>query len=109
MSNYATETDLKIATGVDTSKFAKKVDLAKLKSDVDKSDIDKLGNVPSNLNNLKSKIDKLDVDKLVPVSVDLNKVSDAVKMMPLKKAYIILVHKHLPLRTKLLMFLLMLK
>ena len=109
MSNYATETDLKIATGVDTSKFAKKVDLAKLKSDVDKSDIDKLGNVPSNLNNLKSKIDKLDVDKLVPVSVDLNKVSDAVKMMPLKKAYIILVHKHLPLRTKLLMFLLILK
>ena len=109
MSNYATETDLKIATGVDTSKFAKKVDLAKLKSDVDNSDIDKLGNVPSNLNNLKSKIDKLDVDKLVPVSVDLNKVSDAVKMMPLKKAYIILVHKHLPLRTKLLMFLLMLK
>ena len=109
MSNYATETDLKIATGVDTSKFAKNVDLAKLKSDVDKLDIDKLGNVPSNLNNLKSKIDKLDVDKLVPVSVDLNKVSDAVKMMPLKKAYIILVHKHLPLRTKLLMFLLMLK
>ena len=104
MSNYATETDLKIATGVDTSKFAKNVDLAKLKSDVDKLDIDKLGNVPSNLNNLKSKI-----DKLVPVSVDLNKVSDAVKMMPLKKAYIILVHKHLPLRTKLLMFLLMLK
>ena len=104
MSNYATETDLKIATGVDTSKFAKKVDLAKLKSDVDKLDIDKLGNVPSNLNNLKSKI-----DKLVPVSVDLNKVSDAVKMMPLKKVYIILVHKHLPLRTKLLMFLLMLK
>ena len=27
LSNYATETDLKIATSVDTSKFAKKVDL----------------------------------------------------------------------------------
>ena len=85
MSNYATETDLKIATGVDTSKFAKNVDLAKLKSDVDKLDIDKLGNVPSNLNNLKSKIDKLDVDKLVPVPVDLCKLSDAVKIDVVKK------------------------
>ena len=42
LSNYATETDLKNATGVDTSKFAKKVDLANLKSDVDKLDIDKV-------------------------------------------------------------------
>ena len=30
------------AAGVDTSKFAKKVDLANLKSNVDKLDIDKL-------------------------------------------------------------------
>ena len=35
-SNYATKTDLKIATGVDTLDFAKKSDLANLKSDVDK-------------------------------------------------------------------------
>ena len=28
LSNYATKADLKNATGVDTSKFAKKVDLA---------------------------------------------------------------------------------
>ena len=46
--NYATKTDLKNATGVDTSKFAEKVDLANLKSDVDKLDIDKLKNVPTN-------------------------------------------------------------
>ena len=31
LSNYATKADLKNATGVDTSKFAKKVDLANLK------------------------------------------------------------------------------
>ena len=42
LSNYATKTDLKNATGVDTSKFAKKVDLAHLKCNVDKLDIDKL-------------------------------------------------------------------
>ena len=38
LSNYATKADLKSATGVDTSKFAKKVDLASLTSDVDKLD-----------------------------------------------------------------------
>ena len=31
LSNYATKADLKDATGVDTSEFAKKVDLANLK------------------------------------------------------------------------------
>ena len=35
LSNYATKADLKNATGVDKSKFFKKVDLAKLKSDED--------------------------------------------------------------------------
>ena len=77
--NYATKADLKNATGVDTSKFAKKVDLASLKS-----------NVPTNLNNLKREIDKLDSDKLVPVSVDLSKLRNVVKMMLLKKMYIML-------------------
>ena len=36
LSNCATKTDLKNATGVDTSKFAKKVDIASLKSNVEK-------------------------------------------------------------------------
>ena len=85
MFNYATKTDLKNATDVDTSKFAEKVDLASLKSNVDKLDIDKLKNVPTNLNNLKSKVDKLDVDKLVPVSADLSKLSDVVKSDVVKK------------------------
>ena len=42
---------LKSATGVDTSDFSKNTDLANLKSDVDKLDIDKLKNVSSNLSN----------------------------------------------------------
>ena len=54
-SNYAAKTDLKNVTGVDMSKFAKKVDSANLKSDVDKLDIDKLKNVSNNFNSLKSK------------------------------------------------------
>ena len=51
-------------------KFAKKVDLATLRSNVDKLDIDMLKIVPTNLNNLKSKVDKLVVDKLGPVPVE---------------------------------------
>ena len=57
----------------------KKTDLANLKSDVDKLDIDKLKNIPTSLSNLKSKVDKLDVDEIVPVPVDLDKLSDVVK------------------------------
>ena len=74
LSNYATKTDLKNATEVDTSSFAK-----------NKLYIDKLKNVPSGLSNLKSKADKLDVDKLVPVPVDLSKLTDAVKNNVVKK------------------------
>ena len=63
----------------------KKVDLANLKSN-----LDKLKNVPTNLNNLKSKVDKLDVDKLVLIPADLSKLSYVVKMMLLNKIYIML-------------------
>ena len=38
----------------------KKTDLASLKPDVDKLDIDRLKNVPSGLSSLKSKVDELD-------------------------------------------------
>ena len=69
MSEYATKADLKKATGVDTSRFVKNVDLGSLKSNVDKLYIELLKNVPSNLSNLKSKVDKLDVDELAPVPV----------------------------------------
>ena len=63
LSNYATKAVLKNATGVDTFEFAKKVDLASLKSE----------------------IDKLDIGKLETTSVDLSKLSDAVKNEVVKK------------------------
>ena len=72
--NYATKTDLKNVTGVDASSFSKQNNLANLKSDVDKLDIDKLKNLPTNLRNLKSKVDKLDVVTSVPIPVDLSQV-----------------------------------
>ena len=76
MSNYATNADLKNPTGVVTSDFARKTDLVNLWSHVDKSDIDRLKNIPTYLSNLKSK-----VDELVPVAVALRKPSDVLKKM----------------------------
>ena len=65
-------------TGVDTSSFAKKIDLSNLKSDAYKLDTDKLKIIPTNLSNLQSKV--------VPVSVHLSKLSDVVKNV--KKRFI---------------------
>ena len=42
MSIYITKSDLKIATGIDTSNFAEKADSAVFRLDVDQLDIDKL-------------------------------------------------------------------
>ena len=39
LSNYATKTDFKNIRGIDISSFAKKVDLAGLKSNVDKLEL----------------------------------------------------------------------
>ena len=63
LSHYAAKANIKNAAGVDTSNFAKETVLTNLKSDVDKLDIEKVKNIPSNLSNLKSKVDKLCVDK----------------------------------------------
>ena len=63
MSNYATKTDLKNVTHVNTSSFALKTNLA----------------------NLKTEVDKLDIVKLVPVPADLSKLSDVVKNDVAKK------------------------
>ena len=63
LSNYATKTDLKNVTHVETSSFALKTNLASLKTE----------------------FDKLDIDKLVPVPVDLSKLSDVVKNDVVKK------------------------
>ena len=90
LSNYATKANSKYATGVHTSKFAKKADLASLESEVDTLDIDKLEKVPTGLNSLKSKVYKLDVD--------LSKLSNVEKMMLLKKMYIMLRSKMLKIK-----------
>ena len=63
LSNYATKTDLKNVTHFNTSSFALNINLA----------------------NLKTEADKLDIDKLVPVPVDLSKLSHVVKNDVVKK------------------------
>ena len=45
LSNYATKSDLKNVTHVDTSSFALKANLASLKTEVDKLDTEKLAPV----------------------------------------------------------------
>ena len=67
LSNYAKITDLKNITHVDTSNCALK----------------------TNLTRLKTEVDNLDIDKIAPVPVDLSKLSDVVKMMLLKKLFMI--------------------
>ena len=57
LSNDATKIDLKNVTHVDTSSFA----------------------LITNLASLKTEVDKLDINKLVSVPVDLRKLSDVVK------------------------------
>ena len=85
LSNYATKSDLKNATGVYTSQFAKKDNLVNFKSEIDESDVDGIKNIPSSSNSFKSKVDKLDVGKLKPVSVNLKKLGDVVYNDVVKK------------------------
>ena len=85
LSNYATKADIENITHVDTLRFALKTNLANLKNDVDKLDIDNLKNLPNNLSSLKTKVDKLDIDKLIPVPVDLSKLSNVLKNEAVKK------------------------
>ena len=103
LSNYATKADFKNGAAVDALDFAKESDFANLKSDEDKLDIDKLKNIPCNLINLKRKVETFDVDKLVPVPVDLSKPSDVVKMILLKKMYIMLRSKAMKMKYQILL------
>ena len=79
LSNYVTKVDSKSATVVDISYFSKTTDLASLKSDVNKLNIDKLKKLPSNLSNLKGKVDQLDIGKLETTPGDLSKLSNVAK------------------------------
>ena len=85
MPNYATKADIKNISHVDTSSFALKSNLASLKTEVNKLNIDKLKSLPANLSNLESKVDRLGIDKLAPVPVDLSKLSNVVKNDVVKK------------------------
>ena len=49
LSNYATKTDIKNVSQIDTSSFALKSNLASLKTEVGKLDINKLKGLPANL------------------------------------------------------------
>ena len=93
MSNYVTKSDIKSATGVGTSDFAKKTDLASLKCDVDKLDIDKSKNVPSNLSKLKSREGKLDLGKCETTAIHLSKLGNVIKNDVVKNEYDELVEK----------------
>ena len=58
LSNYATKTDLKIVSNLDVSSFVLKSNLANLKTEVDKQDIDKLTPVPNDLAKLSNVVKK---------------------------------------------------
>ena len=57
LTNYATKTDLKNITHVDVSSFASKTSLAALKTEVDKTDVDKLKTAPVDLAKLTNAIE----------------------------------------------------
>ena len=69
LSNYATKTDSKIATVVDTLKLAGKSDLASLKGKVVKIDVDKL----------KTVVKKAVYDKLVEIVNNIDASGFALK------------------------------
>ena len=68
LSNYTPKNDLKNVTHNDTSSFALKTNLATLKTEFDKLDIDKLAPVPTDLSKLSNIIKNDVVKKTVYVS-----------------------------------------
>ena len=64
LTNYATKTDLKNVTHVDVSSFASKTNLAALKTEVDKIDVDKLKTVPFDLAKLSNVVNNDVVKKI---------------------------------------------
>ena len=74
LSNYATKTDLKNISHTDVSSYALKPNLASLKTEVDKLDINKLTSVPIDLAKL-SNVVKNDVVKKTEYDKLVNKVN----------------------------------
>ena len=64
LGNYATKIDVENISHVDTSRFSLKTNLASLKTEVDKSDIDKLAPVPIDLSKLYDVVKKAVFNKL---------------------------------------------
>ena len=73
LSNYATKADLKNISHIDVKSYALKSNLASLKTEVDKLDIDKLTSVTINLAKI-SNIVKNDVVKKTEYDKLVNKV-----------------------------------
>ena len=57
LTNYVTKTDLKNIMHTDVSSFASKTNLAALKTEVDKIDVDKLKTVPTDLAKLTNAVE----------------------------------------------------
>ena len=76
MADYLTKTELEQAIGIDTSDLARKKIFIVSKGEVDKQDINKLTNVPTEFDNLEAKVNDLDIFKLKTVPVHLKKLSD---------------------------------
>ena len=57
LTNYATKSDLRNITHVDVSSFASKTNLAALKTEVDKIDVDKLKTAPVDLDKLTNAVE----------------------------------------------------
>ena len=66
--NYAIKTELKRAAGIDTFNLAAKSDLAILKAEVDKIDIDKLKTFPVDLSKLSNIVNNNIVKKVCRIN-----------------------------------------
>ena len=71
LANYATKDDVKNITHVDVSNFASKTNLAALKTEVDKIDVDKLKTAPTDVAKLTNAVE----NDLVKKTVDNTKVT----------------------------------
>ena len=85
LTNYARKTDLNNITHVDTSSFASKTNLAALKTEVDKINIDKLKTAPVDLAKLTNAVENYLVKKTVyntkvTISNTIDNLADITKL-----------------------------